>query len=36
MKIVATDGFEFSFEDAIDAFVFDETDKQKQTFHAPV
>lgn len=33
MKIVATDGFEFSFEDAIDAFVFDETDKQKQTFH---
>ena len=33
MKIVEADGFEFRFTDAIDAFVFDETDKRKPTFH---
>jgi hypothetical protein len=33
MIVVKTDGFEFRFEDAIDAFVFDETDKTKSTFH---
>lgn len=33
MKIVETDGFEFRFEDALDAFVFDETDSTKPTFH---
>ena len=33
MKIVKTDGFEFCFEDALDAFVFDEKDKNKPTFH---
>ena len=32
MKI-DTDGFSFDFTDAIDAFVFDETDKTKPTFH---
>jgi hypothetical protein len=31
--IVRTSGFEFQFPDAIDAFVFDETDKSKPTFH---
>jgi len=33
MKVVETDGFVFRFEDAIDAFVFDEQDKSKPTFH---
>ena len=33
MKIVEVDGFEFRFTDAIDAFVFDETDNTKPTFH---
>jgi hypothetical protein len=33
MKVVEADGFEFRFEDAIDAFVFDEADRTKTTFH---
>ena len=33
MKIVETDGYSFAFSDAIDAFVFDETDRSKYTFH---
>lgn len=33
MIIVEADGFEFRFSDALDAFVFDETDKSKPTFH---
>jgi hypothetical protein len=33
MKIVVADGFEFRFSDAIEAFVFDETDPAKPTFH---
>ncbi|MBS3952426.1 MAG: hypothetical protein KGZ88_05705 [Methylomicrobium sp.] len=33
MKIVEADGFEFRFADALDAFVFDETDTSKPTFH---
>lgn len=33
MKVVKTDGFEFRFTDAVDAFVFDETDEAKPTFH---
>ncbi|NDY73875.1 hypothetical protein DO021_19055 [Desulfobacter hydrogenophilus] len=33
MKIVEADGFEFRFEDALDAFVFDETDSSKHSFH---
>lgn len=33
MKIIETDGFEFRFEDALEAFVFDETDRTKSTFH---
>ncbi|WP_373532865.1 hypothetical protein [Vampirovibrio sp.] len=33
MKIVEADGFQFRFSDAIDAFVFDEKDKTKITFH---
>lgn len=33
MKVVEVDGFEFCFTDAIDAFVFDEKDKTKPTFH---
>ena len=33
MKVVQADGFEFRFEDALDAFVFDETDSKKPTFH---
>lgn len=33
MKIVNADGFEFCFKDALDAFVFDETDRTKSTFH---
>ena len=32
MKINA-DGFSFEFPDALDAFVFDETDKTKPTYH---
>jgi len=30
---VETDGFSFDFEDALAAFVFDEKDKTKPTFH---
>lgn len=33
MKIVVADGFEFRFEDALEAFVFDEKDSTKPTFH---
>lgn len=33
MKVVETDGFEFQFEDALEAFVFDETDSAKPNFH---
>jgi len=33
MKTVETDGFEFHFGDALDAFVFDEKDRAKPTFH---
>jgi hypothetical protein len=33
MKIVVADGFEFRFSDAIDAYVFDEKDSSKATFH---
>lgn len=33
MKEVTTDGFHFAFSDALDAFIFDETDKSKNTFH---
>ncbi len=33
MKIVTADGFEFKFADAVDAFVFDETDRTKPTYH---
>lgn len=33
MKIVEADGFVFRFEDALDAFVFDEKDRTKPTFH---
>lgn len=33
MRIVEADGFEFRFEDALDAFVFDEKDSTKSTFH---
>ncbi len=33
MKIVQADGFEFRFEDALEAFVFDEKDSTKPTFH---
>lgn len=33
MKVVKTNGFEFRFENALDAFVFDETDNTKPTFH---
>lgn len=33
MITVQTDGFQFEFSDAIEAFVFDETDKTKPTFH---
>jgi len=33
MKVVEADGFEFRFEDALEAFVFDETDRTKSTFH---
>lgn len=33
MKIVETGGFEFRFENALNAFVFDETDRTRPTFH---
>lgn len=33
MKVVEADGFEFRFEDALEAFVFDEKDRTKSTFH---
>lgn len=33
MKVVKADGFEFHFTDALDAFVFDEKDNTKPTFH---
>ncbi|MFH0725174.1 MAG: hypothetical protein V2B19_02280 [Pseudomonadota bacterium] len=33
MKVVEADGFEFRFADALDAFVFDEKDNTKPTFH---
>ena len=33
MKVVETDGYKFQFTDALDAFVFDETDRSKPTFH---
>jgi hypothetical protein len=33
VKIVDADGFSFHFSDAIDAFVFDEKDRSKPTFH---
>ncbi len=33
MKIVEVGGFEFCFEDSLDTFVFDETDRSKPTFH---
>lgn len=33
MKIVEADGFEFRFTNALEVFVFDETDKSKATFH---
>ena len=33
MIIVKTDGIEIRFEDAIEALVFDERDKDKPTFH---
>ena len=33
MKKVVADGYEFSFTDAVDAFVFDEKDSSKATYH---
>jgi hypothetical protein len=33
MKLANVDGFSFDFTDALDAFVFDEKDKTKTTFH---
>ncbi len=33
MIIVEADGFEFEFSDAIEAYVFDETDRAKPHFH---
>lgn len=33
MKVIEADGFEFRFADALDAFVFDEKDNTKPTFH---
>ncbi|MCC6503797.1 MAG: hypothetical protein IT362_11780 [Deltaproteobacteria bacterium] len=33
MNVVKTDGFEFRFTDSLDAFVFDENDSTKPTFH---
>ena len=31
--IVGTGGYKFDFQDALSAFIFDETDKTKATFH---
>jgi len=33
MKLDNVDGFSFDFSDALDAFVFDEKDRSKPTFH---
>lgn len=33
MKVVEADGFRFEFDDALEAFVFDEKDKAKVTYH---
>jgi len=33
MKLENVDGFSFDFTDALDAFVFDEKDKTKKTYH---
>jgi len=33
MKLENVDGFSFDFTDALDAFVFDEKDKSKPTYH---
>jgi len=33
MKLNNVDGFSFNFTDAIDAFVFDEKEKSKSTYH---
>ncbi len=33
MKVIEADGFKFDFTNAIDAFIFDETDTSKPTFH---
>ena len=33
MKVVDADGFRFEFSEAIDAFVFDEVDRSKPTYH---
>lgn len=33
MKVVDADGFRFKFDDAIEAFVFDEKDKSKSKYH---
>ncbi|MFA5906113.1 MAG: hypothetical protein WC836_19440 [Desulfobacula sp.] len=33
MKLENVDGFSFDFTDALDAFVFDEKDKTKRTYH---
>jgi hypothetical protein len=33
MKLDNVDGFSFDFKDALDAFVFDEKDKSKRTYH---
>lgn len=33
MIVVVADGFEFHFEDALNAFVFDEKDKTKPMYH---
>ncbi|MGE5659569.1 MAG: hypothetical protein ACM37W_23485 [Actinomycetota bacterium] len=32
-KVIEADGFQFVFEDALDAFIFDEKDKTKSTYH---
>ena len=33
MRLDNVDGFSFDFSDALDAFVFDEKDRSKPTFH---
>lgn len=33
MAVVIADGYRFDFTDAINAFIFDETDKTKLTYH---